>query len=269
MPAATDSRIDVGLSASLGVRIYGQRRAGAALVVHFHGGAFVSGSLDSGAIVATLLAEAGAVVVSVDYPLAPANPFPAPVEAAYAALQWAHRKRARLAEQGAEVFVAGEEAGANLAAAAALMARDRHMPPLAGQILISPMLDPCLGTASLRRSNQGPADCPLATGWCKYLREPAAAEHPYAIPSRSVRLAGLPPTLLLTAADDPLRDEALAYTRRLVGAGVPVSELVLPAPTGWPCSLMEAAGAESPWAEEVGIRLKAFLAQTTIAPTPE
>ncbi|NMG45537.1 alpha/beta hydrolase fold domain-containing protein [Aromatoleum toluvorans] len=265
LPHATDSRIDVGLPAPLGVRIYGQRRAGNGLVVplivHLHGGAFVSGSLDSGATVARLLADAGAVVVSVDYPLAPANPFPAAVDAAYAALQWAYRKRAKLAGQGARVFVAGEEAGANLTAAAALMARDRHLPPLAGQILISPMLDPCLGTASLRRSNQGPADCPLAAGWCQYLREPAAAEHPYAIPGRSMRLAGLPPTLLLTADDDPLRDEALAYAGRLNEANVPVSASVLPGPTGWPAALQAVAGAEGPWIEEAGTRLAAFLAQ--------
>lgn len=258
-PAPTDSRIDVGLPAVLGVRFYGRPHAGAALVVHFHGGAFVSGSLDSGARVAELFADAGAVVLSVDYPLAPADPFPAAVDAAYAALVWAYRKRARLAGQGASVFVAGEEAGGNLAAAVALMARDRLAPPLAGQILLSPMLDPCLGTASLRRSHQGPADCAWARGWCQYLREPAAAEHPYAIPGRAMRLAGLPPTLLLTADDDPLRDEAQAYAQKLRAAGVAVGEGVLPAPSGWPGVLLDPAGACGPWSEPVRNRIHEFL----------
>ncbi|MBD5801889.1 Carboxylesterase NlhH [Azoarcus sp. Aa7] len=259
-PVTEDRSIDIGLPRALNVRLYGRRHAGAALVVHFHGGAFVSGSLDSGALVAGLLGEAGAVVMSVAYPLAPAEPFPAAVDAAYAALQWACRKRAQLAAQGAPVFVAGEEAGGNLAAAAALMARDRKAPRLAGQILLSPMLDPCLGTASVRRSEQGPASCPLAKGWCSYLREPAAAEHPYATPGRSMRLAGLPPALLITADDDPLRDETLAYARRLEEAGVPVSEAVLAAPTGWPGALQDAARAGSSWAQEVGSRFAAFLA---------
>ncbi|WP_018989919.1 alpha/beta hydrolase [Aromatoleum toluclasticum] len=261
LPATEDCSIDVGLPHPLGVRVYGKRRAGAALVVHFHGGAFVSGSLDSGATVARLLADAGAVVVSVDYPLAPASPFPVAVDAAYAALQWAWRRRARIAGQGAALFVAGEEAGGNLAAATALMARDRQAPRLAGQILLSPMLDPCLGTASVRRSDQGPAACPLAKGWCGYLREPAAAEHPYATPGRSTRLAGLAPALLVTADDDPLRDETLAYARRLGEAGVPVSEFVLPAPTAWPAVLQEPAIPGRPWAEEVGTRFTTFLAR--------
>ncbi|SIR65288.1 Acetyl esterase/lipase [Aromatoleum tolulyticum] len=260
LPVTEDRSLDVGLPRPLNVRLYGKRHAGAALVLHFHGGAFVSGSLDSGAMVAGLLHEAGAVVMSVAYPLAPADPFPAAVDAAYAALQWAYCKRSRLAGQGAPVFVAGEEAGGNLAAAAALMARDRKAPRLAGQILLSPMLDPCLGTASVRRSEQGPAGCPLAHGWCSYLREPSAAEHPYATPGRSMRLAGLPSALLITADDDPLRDETLAYARRLDEARVPVSGFVLPAPTGWPCALQESAGAERPWVEEVGRRIAAFLA---------
>lgn len=260
LPVTEDRSLDIGLPRPLNVRLYGKRRAGAALVVHFHGGAFVSGSLDSGALAAGLLREAGAVVMSVDYPLAPAEPFPAAVDAAYAALQWAWRKRAQLAAQGAPVFVAGEEAGGNLAAAVALMARDRDAPRLAGQILLSPMLDPCLGTASVRRSEQGPAGCPLAHGWCRYLREPSAAEHPYAAPGRSMRLARLPPALVITADDDPLRDESLAYARRLDEAGVKVSRFVLPAPTGWPCALQEAAGAGRPWMEEVGSRIAAFLA---------
>jgi len=130
------------------------------------------------------------------------------------------------------MFVAGEEAGGDLAAAMALMARDRQFPPLAGQILLSPMLDACQGTASLRRSHAGPATCRWAAGWRHYLLDGGGTDHPYAIPGQARRLAGLPPALVLTAADDPLRDEALANRQRLGEAGVPAGACELDGWTG-------------------------------------
>lgn len=261
-PDWEDRHVDLGQAAPLALRIHGRRETddGGALVVHFHGGAFVSGSLESGTTVASWLASAGAVVVSVDYPLAPTQPFPAAVEAGHAALAWAYRQRNKLAGPHARIFVAGEEAGGNLAAAMALMARDRQHPPLAGQILVSPMLDPCMGTASLRRSKAGSAACPLAHGWHEYLRNPSSAEHPYATPGRALRLAGLPPTLLLTAEDDPLRDEAQAYGRRLQEAGVTVTECVLPAPTGWPLILTDPTAVQGPAGELAQARIREFVA---------
>lgn len=261
-PQWVERTLDAGQSSDLTVRIYGQGRrdaAGAALVLHLHGGAFVSGAPEGGSTVARLLAAAGATVVSVDYPLAPAHPFPAAPEAGYAALLWAYRTRSALAGPRARLFVAGEEAGGNLAAALASMARDRQSPPLAGQILLSPMLDPCLGTASLRHSAAETGRCPWADGWCQYLRQPQAAEHPYATPGRARRLADLPPALLLTAQDDPLRDETRAYGRRLAEAGVAVETAVLPGPTGWPSALMASASAAPSWEGTVRDRLQAFL----------
>jgi acetyl esterase/lipase len=267
-PAWVDEIIGAGPQGKLAVRIYGQRgdSGDGTLAVHFHGGAFVSGSIDSGITVAGLLASAGAVVVSVDYPLAPAHPFPQAIEAGYAALMWAYRARARLAGKRASLFVAGEEAGGNLAAGLALVARDRYLPPLAGQILLSPMLDPCMGTASLRRSEAGPVGCKWADGWCQYLRNAAAADHPYATPGRALRLAGLPPVLLLTAADDPLRDEARAYGRRLQEAGVALAEGVIPAPTGWPSALVGATDGSAPWIGPVRSQLRDFLADPQARP---
>src|SRR5262245_6279253 len=99
------------------VRVYGERpHAGAApLVLHFHGGHFDAGDLDSGQVVAQMLADAGAVVASVDYPLAPDHPFPAAAEAGHDVLMWLHKHRASLAGAGAALWVAGEEAGGNLA----------------------------------------------------------------------------------------------------------------------------------------------------------
>lgn len=237
----------------LALRVWGRKPRGSAvpLVLHFHGGAFVSGDLDSGACLAELLASSGAVVASLAYPLAPAHPFPEAVEAGYAALAWLYKQRTRLAGAGAPLFVAGEEAGGNLAAAVALMVRDRAHPPLAGQILVAPMLDPCNATASLRQTMGEATCCKWIDGWQQYLRGPMDAEHPYAVPSRAHRLADLPPALILTGGDDPMRDEALSYADRLREAGIAVHSGLLPPITGWPDSLSEQPAGECPCAIEV------------------
>jgi acetyl esterase len=206
----------------------------AGIVMHLHGGSFTGGSLAQGEAVATMLAEAGAVVISLDYPLAPAKRFPEALEAAYAALQAISKNRVRWAARGAPLYVAGEEAGGNLAGALALMARDCGGPALAGQILLSPMLDPCMATCSLRQADAGPVGCHWADGWADYLGSPERAAHPYAAPANASRLAGLAPALLLTAEDDPMRDETAAYAARLRAAGVSVHHHVRPAPTQWP-----------------------------------
>ncbi len=258
-------------AAPMAARVYRGAGAGHAplpLVLHLHGGAFVGGDLEGGATIAGLLADAGAVVVSIDYPLAREHPFPKAAEAAHSALTWMRRHRRRLAGAGAPLFVAGEEAGGNLAAASALMARDRHGPPLAGQILLSPMLDVCVSTASWRGVHAGPVGCPWADGWRAYLPRACDAMHPYAAPGSSMRLDGLPPTLLVTALDDPLRDETLAFAQRLRAAGVPVDEALLPLATGWPQSYLQPASAKALWADAVRQRLQSFLLERTLAADP-
>ncbi|WP_394791235.1 alpha/beta hydrolase [Rhodoferax sp.] len=272
----TDSCITLPQRPAMDVRMYGKRVPGGAapLVVHFHGGAFVAGGLDNGSTVARLLAGAGAVVVSLAYPLAPEHPFPQGVEAGYDVLVWAYKHRVKLAGQGARVFVAGEEAGGNLAAAVAVMTRDRGHPPLAGQILLSPMLDPCVGTASLRaaaaeRVAAGCMDsCKFADGWHQYLRCPMDAEHPYAVPSISRRLADLAPTLVLSGADDPLRDEARAYAERLRAAGIAVTYDVLPTAQGWPDALLLPANSECACGSAVEQQFRAFFDATRPAAKP-
>src|SRR4051794_15822748 len=157
----TDDSIEIGAAAPVGVRVYGKRQRGGTppLVLHLHAGAFVGGTLESGQLVASLLAEAGAIVVSADYPLAPAHIFPGALRATLAVLNALHENRARWAARKSQIFVAGEEAGGNLAAGLALLARDRHPGLLAGQILISPMLDPLMGTCSIRSADAGPVGC--------------------------------------------------------------------------------------------------------------
>lgn len=245
------------------LRLYGQRARGASapLVLHFHGGHFDAGDLDSGRVVAQMLADAGAVVASIDYPLAPEHPFPAAAEAGHEVLEWLHKHRASLAGAGAALWVAGEEAGGNLAAAVAMMARDRQSPPLAGQILLSPMLDPCVATASLRNADGGPVGCRWADGWHRYLGRALDSEHPYAVPSHATRLNDLPPTLLVTSKDDVLRDETRQFAKRLRAAGVEAQEVVLGGPTGWPCSFMGCEGERPAWITELNEPLRRWLAR--------
>jgi acetyl esterase len=247
------------------MRLHGRKRRGQVmpLVLHLHGGAFTSGDLDSGECLARLLEDAGAVVLCLAYPLAPANRFPVAAEAVHAALHWAHKQRGKLAGAGAPLFIAGEEAGGNLAAAVALMARDQAGPPLAGQILVTPMLDPCTGTASVREAMGEATCCKWIEGWRAYLRSPVDAEHPYAVPAHARRIAGLPPTLVLVGEDDPMRDEGLSYAQRLQDAGNHVTRGVIPR-TGWPESLEQVAPDACPCASTVTAHLRAFLH----APTP-
>ena len=239
--AETDISIELPQREPVRARVYGQRARGATvpLVLHFHGGTFVCGDLDNGRNVARLLAGAGAVVVSLDYPLAPKAPFPEPIEVGYAALEWLYKQRVKMGGKGAQVFLAGEEAGGNLAAAVALMARDRAHPPLAGQILLSPMLDPCVGTESLRKARGDTVGCRWASGWQEYLSCPMSSSHPYAVPGASLRLAQIAPTLVLVGQDDPMRDEALNFARRLSDAGILVTSNVLPSASNWPDALYQ------------------------------
>jgi acetyl esterase/lipase len=199
----------------------------APLVLHLHGGGFVRRPTMTPAPMARLLTAAGATVVSLDYPLAPEHPFPQPLQAAHAALAWMHMHRGDLAGSRSPLIVAGEEAGGNLAAALALMARDQGAPQLDAQLLLWPMLDPQLATASVRQARAGHAQCPLAEGWHAYLPRCADAAHPYAAPLHSQRLRGLAKALIVTSQGDCLRDEALAYAVRLRAAGVGTREHVL------------------------------------------
>jgi acetyl esterase/lipase len=261
----TEETIGSGPQA-LRIRIYRPERDRAPVVVlHLHGGTFIDGSLEKGLIVPTLLADAGAVAVSIGYPHAPKHRFPHALQVAFGALKWLHKNRTRWASRKSRLLVAGEEAGGNLAAGLALMARDQQMPRLDGQILLSPMLDPQMATCSMRRAEAGPVGCKWADGWHEYLGSAEQASHPYAAPVMSSRLAGLAPALVLTAEDDLLRDETLCYAQRVRAAGVNVDEHVLPAPTGWPCALSGTALVDAPWMATVRKCFAAFFSQTLAA----
>jgi acetyl esterase/lipase len=218
----------VGAEGPLAARLYKAEADGKRdiLIVFFHGGGFVDGNLDeSDSFLRHLAAASGyPVVLSSSYTLAPVKPFPAAVEDAHAVLNWARKNKAKLGWTGKRLIVAGIEAGANLAAVSALMARDRAGPQLAGQILVMPMLDPGLSTCSMREmptcTDQAKLVNECAAAYRGYLPHAADRSHPYASPLQSSRLKNLPPALILSTEDDPLRDEAEAYGAKLINAGV-------------------------------------------------
>jgi acetyl esterase/lipase len=210
-----------GYAGEHALRVHRSRPGGnLALVVLFPPGGFLCRDPESADRLAAALAlRLASTVVVPDYTLATERPFPAAAEDGYAALQWAHLHAGECGCAQRRLVVAGIEAGGNLAAVAAMMARDRGGPPLAAQVLLGPMLDPTLSSPSMLRSSDArPARCDA--GYRAYLPHAADRMHPYAAPATATRLAGLPPALVLTANGDPLRDEAEGYGARLIAAGV-------------------------------------------------
>jgi len=204
------------------VRVYRPTGAEGRLpgLLHIHGGGFVLGSVDvEHQVCADLARVLGAVVVSVEYRLAPEHPYPAGLEDCYAGLRLL---AARPDVDPGRVAVHGQSAGGGLAAGVALLARDRGGPALCFQSLDVPVLDDRLETTSMRSA--GPwlmwSPSQAATSWKLYLDGRPADQ--YAAPSRAEDLAGLPPAYVVTCELDPLRDEGNEYAARLMTAGVPV-----------------------------------------------
>lgn len=202
-------------------RLY-RPRPGAPVVVHLHGGGWVLGNLDSHDAVCRLLAaRSGAAVLAVDYRLAPEHPYPAALEDAETALAWLRREGASLEVDPRRLAVLGDSAGANLAAALAMRARDRGASPFALQALVYPCLDPRLDTVSAATELGGLTASEMRWYWHSYA---ASALHRADVaPAAAEDLAGLPAAVVLTAEHDPLRDEGEDYASRLAAAGVPVT----------------------------------------------
>jgi acetyl esterase/lipase len=204
------------------VRIYRPRQAQSA-IVWLHGGGFVMGDLDTEHPWATRLAGGcGAMVISVGYRLAPEHPFPAALDDAYAVLTWIADHATELGIDPARIAVGGHSAGAGLAAAVALRARDEQGPPIRYQLLNQPELDDRQETWSARNFTDTPwmTRDKLAATWRHYLGSAPAS--PYAAPARAADLSGLPSAYIATAEFDPLRDEGFGYALRLLQAGVSV-----------------------------------------------
>lgn len=194
-------------------------------VVYFHGGGWVIGGIESHDLLCRHLAnEADAVVVSVDYRLAPEHPFPAAVEDAYAATEWVAEHADAVGGDG-RLAVAGDSAGGNLAAIVSLMARDRDGPSIEHQGLIYPATSAAEDWPSREENAEGYFLTERDMTWFfdHYLESDVHARNPYAFPMGACDLSGLPPATVQTAGFDPLRDEGVAYAEQLEDAGVAVS----------------------------------------------
>ncbi len=197
----------------------------AGVIVYYHGGGWVIGSIDESDTLGRKLAErTSCAVVLVDYRLAPEHRYPVAVDDSYAALEWTAARMDAIAGGDVPLFVAGDSAGGNLSAVMSIRARDRNGPKLAMQILVYPVTDADFD----RPSYLDPENQLLLTRdsmiWFfdHYIPDAARRTEPDASPLHTPDLSGLPPAVILTAEHDPLRDEGEAYAQRLKDAGVEV-----------------------------------------------
>lgn len=198
------------------------------LLMYFHGGGWLLGGLDSHDTTCRHFANAArCAVISVDYRMAPEFKFPAAVDDSEAATRWAIAHAATLGVDPARVAVGGDSAGGNLAAVMALMARDGTLPKLAFQLLIYPATDMAMTTVSSQTVTERVTLTSKTMKWFidHYMRGPADMMDWRASPARAANLAGTAPALVLTCSADPLRDEGIAYARRLEREGVRVTHL--------------------------------------------
>jgi acetyl esterase len=194
-------------------------------ILYMHGGGWVLGSVDTHDCITAEIAEiTGAIVFSVDYLLAPEYPFPAGFDQCRAALAMLWRQGAAFGIDASRIAVAGDSAGANLAAAVALSARDGGGPALVAQALIYPVLGTNTDLASYRQNAMAPLlkTEEMVVYWSHYLGGKPVTDSPYAAPLLAADLDGLPSSLIWTAGHDPVRDDGAVYARRLREAGVPV-----------------------------------------------
>jgi len=193
--------------------------------VYFHGGGWVIGDLETHEVLCRqLTAASGASVISVDYRMAPEHKFPAAVDDAWAATRWVVAHAGELGLDGSRLAVGGDSAGGNLAAVLALMARDAGAPAIKLQVLIYPVTDVMRETRSYDDFAEGYMLTRDSMRWfiAHYLKSKDDARDWRVSPLRAPSLAGLPPALIVTAGNDPLRDEGEMYGGRLRDAGVMV-----------------------------------------------
>ena len=216
-----------GPGGDIPLRVYRPVRAASGprpLVVYFHGGGFVFGELRMGDWLCSQIAvTVGAVVVSVDYRLAPVHRFPAAVEDSYAALTWAAANAAELGADG-PLGVVGESAGGTLSAVMCLIARDRGGPAISHQALIYPAVDMSEHSRSAAANPQAPflSQEEMAAYRKMYFGPDEDRGNPWASPMLADDHSKLPPALIQVAEHDPLREDGLRYAAALRAAGVPV-----------------------------------------------
>ena len=194
------------------------------IMVFFHAGGYVFGTLDGHDSFCRLMTrEAGCLVASVDYRLAPEAKFPAAREDAYAANCWIARNAAAIGADPARIAVAGNSSGGTLATSVAALARERGGPAICQQMLWYPGVGSAGDTESMKQLSEGYFLTARLTKWSMghYLNDPSELENPLIQPLRRDDLSGLPPMFLMTAGFDPRRDDNKIYADRLAAAGVP------------------------------------------------
>lgn len=196
------------------------------LTVFAHGGGFTWGTLDDyDQLCRNIVAGTGGALVSVDYRLAPAHPFPAALDDVHSIALWALRERESLVRADAPLIVAGDSAGGCLAAAVAQRLIAEGGPRPDGQLLVYSMIEHYSATpAAFHELSRlfRPSFEDIRGAWDAYVDPATGPARPYAVPPRAASLVGLPPALVITAANDPLRFEGEAYADRLAAEGVPV-----------------------------------------------
>lgn len=226
--ASVTDRTISGPAGEIPIRVYRPEQAAERppTVIFYHGGGFALGSLDGyDSVCRALTAHTEAIVVSVDYRLAPEAQFPEPVKDAYAAAEYIAENAAVFGGDPDRVVIAGDSAGANLATVVALLARERDGPALDQQVLVYPGTNHGFDTESYRENRRGYflSKAEMQWFWELYLPDEIHGMNPCASPLRARDLSGLPPATVITAEFDPLRDDGIAYADRLSDAGVDVS----------------------------------------------
>jgi acetyl esterase len=209
-----------GPAGEIPVRIYQPTRETAGLIVYCHGGGWCLGDLDShDGMLRLLTNDTNCTIVSVDYRLAPEHPFPAAVDDAWASLQWADENRAKLTgDPQSPLIVMGDSAGANLAAVAAIMARDAGGPDIAQQVLVYPSTEGDIDAEGMRRFEPPLLDREtIAWFFDQYISTVQRGDFRFA-PGRAPDLSNLPPAVIVTAEFDLLAEEGVLYGRKLTTA---------------------------------------------------
>jgi acetyl esterase len=222
MRTVTDVQID-GPGGDLTLRIYRPHFPESVLpvVVFAHGGGFVFCDLDSHDEFCRSMADGvGALVVSVDYRLAPEHPGPAAFDDVYAALEWSAENVGEFGGNSSQLILAGDSAGGNLAATVAIAARDRGGPTVAGQVLIYPVIDDDFDTESYRRFGVGYYNTTASMKWYWQQYAPRGTDDVRLVPTRAASLAGLPSAVVVTAELDPPCSAGDDYATRLAADGV-------------------------------------------------
>ncbi len=231
------------------------------IVVYFHGGGWVLGDLDADdPFCRDLCVRADAVVVSVEYRHAPEARFPAAVDDGFAAVRWIAANGAALGGDATRLAVCGWSAGGNIAAVVCQLARDAGGPPIAGQVLVTPVTDCDLERPSYAQNGERYLLTTAMMRWFwDHYADPADRAHPKASPLRAPDLGGLPPALVVTCEFDPLRDEGAAYAEALSRAGVDARQLPCRGQIHTSIPAVDVILSAAPAREAIGTALRRFL----------